>query len=185
MDSPIATFVGGLNGRWRIDSISAPVGSTLREAPRLDIVAGQLAEPPVGSAWLLRGAASNLRYTSRSERAGLAAAQAPLGRAEATRAALIPIRKSGDWWALAQDERRAIFEEQSAHIAVGQRYLPAIARQLRHCRDLGEPFDFLTWFEYAPESEPAFEELLAALRGSAEWRFVDREVDIRLSLDAR
>src|SRR2546428_7160638 len=29
-------------------------------------------------------------------------------------------------------------------------YLPAIARRLYHCRDLGEPFDFLTWFEYAP-----------------------------------
>ncbi len=33
------------------------------------------------------------------------------------------------------------------------RYLLAVARRLYHCRDLGEPFDFLTWFEYAPQDE--------------------------------
>jgi hypothetical protein len=35
----------------------------------------------------------------------------------ATRAARIPIRKTGEWWSLAQDERRAIFEERSKHVA--------------------------------------------------------------------
>lgn len=43
-----------------------------------------------------------------------------------------------------------------------------------------EPFDFLTWFEYAPDDAPAFEELTARLRATAEWRFVTREVDFRL-----
>jgi hypothetical protein len=38
-------------------------------------------------------------------------------------------------------------------------YLPAVARRLHHSRELGEPFDFLTWFEYAPEHADAFEEL--------------------------
>jgi hypothetical protein len=51
---------------------------------------------------------------------------------------------------------------------------------LHHARDLGEPFDFLTWFEYAPEHANAFEELVAELRASEEWRYVEREVDIRL-----
>jgi hypothetical protein len=62
------------------------------------------------------------------------------------------------------------------------KYLPAIARRLHHCRDLPsiEPFDFLTWFDYAPEHANAFEDLVAQLRGTPEWRFVDREVDIRL-----
>ena len=57
-----------------------------------------------------------------------------------------------------------------------------MARRLHHCRDLGtaEPFDFLTWFDYAPEHEPAFDELLKTLRNSPEWAYVDREVDIRL-----
>ena len=95
-------------------------------------------------------------------------------------AALIPIRKSDAWWALAQDERRAVMEDQSRHIRMGMKYLPAVARKLHHCRDLGEPFDFLTWFEYAPEDASAFEELVGLLRGTPEWKYVDREVDIRL-----
>ena len=100
-----------------------------------------------------------------------------------TRAALIPIRKNGAWWALTQDERRQVFEAQSQHIAIGLRYLPAIARRLHHCRDLSpdEPFDFLTWFEYTPTDAGAFEDLVGQLRASPEWRFVEREVDIRLS----
>ena len=41
--------------------------------------------------------------------------------------------------------------------------LPA-ARRLHHCRDLSEnePFDFITWFEYAPSDEVRFNNLLAA-----------------------
>jgi hypothetical protein len=81
---------------------------------------------------------------------------------------------------LPQDERRAIFEEKSHHIADALAYLPRIARRLYHARDLGEPFDFLTWFEFAPEHERAFDELAALLRSREEWKFVDREVDIRL-----
>ena len=60
-------------------------------------------------------------------------------------------------------------------------YLPAVARRLHHSRELGEPFDFLTWFEYAPEHADAFEELVRRLRSTAEWRYVEREVDIRAS----
>ena len=91
------------------------------------------------------------------------------------------MRKSDAWWALAQDERRAIFAERSRHIAIGLEYLPAVARRLHHARDLGEPFDFLTWFEYPPEASSHFEELVARLRETEEWRYVEREVDIRLT----
>jgi hypothetical protein len=58
--------------------------------------------------------------------------------------------------------------------------LPAIARKLYHCRDIGQPFDFLTWFEYAPEHEDIFEELVVSLRSTDEWKYVEREIDIRL-----
>ena len=95
---------------------------------------------------------------------------------------VIPIRKSAAWWALAQDERRAIFEERSHHIADTMKYLPAVARRLYHSRELGEPFDFLTWFEYAQHAA-AFEELAGMLRTREEWRWVEREVDIRLARD--
>jgi hypothetical protein len=43
-----------------------------------------------------------------------------------------------------------------------------------------EPFDFLTWFEYSPSNEGNFNTLVAELRGSPEWKYVDREIDIRL-----
>jgi hypothetical protein len=65
---------------------------------------------------------------------------------------------------------------------VGLKYLPAVARRLHHCRDLSdaEPFDFVTLFDYAPSDSSAFEELVAELRASEEWKFVEREVDIRM-----
>jgi ferritin len=57
-----------------------------------------------------------------------------------------------------------------------------LARRLHHCRDLSqnEPFDFLTWFEYEPTQEAKFNKLVAALRAAEEWKYVEREVDIRL-----
>ncbi len=110
------------------------------------------------------------------------AKQVTPGGREATRAALIPIKKSAAWWDLTQDERRRIFEETSHHISIGLKYLPAIARRLHHCQELSEtePFDFLTLFDYAPEHAGAFEDLVAQLRATEEWKFVEREVDIRL-----
>ena len=117
----------------------------------------------------------------RNEREALVARQPSLGRPEATTGALIPIRKSPAWWDLTQDERRAIFETRSHHIATGLDYLPAVARRLHHGRDLGEEFDFLTWFEFEPAEADAFEELVVRLRETEEWRYVEREVDIRLS----
>jgi hypothetical protein len=136
-----------------------------------------------GAAWVLRGVTSNERYVTRSEHDQLAARQEPLGRPGSTRAALIPIKKCEAWWELAQDERRRILEERSRHVASGLEYLPAIARRLHHGRDLAEPFDFLTWFEFAPENAARFEELVRRLRSTEEWSYVEREVDLRLARD--
>jgi chlorite dismutase len=176
------TFHGGDTGRWRVHAQHTVKGDALPPAARV-AVADTDSDAPTHPAWSLRGIVSNLRYTGKDERERLAARQEGLGRRQAKAAALIPIRKDPRWWALAQDERRAIIEEQSRHISIGLEYLPAIARRLHHSRDLGEPFDFLTWFEFAPEDEPRFEHMLARLRASAEWRYVDREVDLRLRLD--
>ena len=60
-------------------------------------------------------------------------------------------------------------------------YLPGIARRLHHGRDLGEEFDFLTWFDFAPEQEPVFDRLLEKLRATEEWTYVVREVDVRVT----
>lgn len=181
MDSRFCTFVGGDTGQWSIVSIQTVIGQSLEMAPCLDIQNANLQEHPSGARWLLRGVTSNQRYVTRPEQSSLVASQAGLGRPEATCAALIPLTKTPAWWALTQDERRDIFEARSSHIATGLRYLPAIARRLHHGRDLGEPFDFLTWFEYAPSDAAAFDDLVAALRATEEWNYVEREVDIRLT----
>jgi hypothetical protein len=178
------SFVGGASGRWCVVKAAGVTGEGLAAVRRLDIVNAYLPAVPDGGEWLLRGVTSNVRYATRQERTTLAALQPPLGRSEATCAALIPISKSAAWWELSQDERRDIFEERSAHTAIGLRYLPAVARRLHHCRDLGEPFDFLTWFEYGPADANAFEDLVQMLRGTEEWSYVEREVDIRLIRDA-
>jgi len=55
-----------------------------------------------------------------------------------------------------------------------------VARRLYHSRELGEAFDFLTWFEFAEKDAGAFDELLQRLRSSEEWSYVEREVEVRL-----
>lgn len=174
-------FVGGDDGEWAVDAVLPVAGPLLAMTPRLAVTEAPLGSPrPEGGAWCLTGTTSNSRYSERHELDAMAARQQGLGRPAATLAALIPIRKSPAWWALAQDERRAIFEAQSRHIAIGMEVLPAVARRLHHSRELGEPFDFLTWFEFAPEHEGAFNAMLVALRATPEWDYVEAEVDIRL-----
>lgn len=174
-------FVGRQSGSWAVTSLTAVRGDSLPPVAALDVLPIAAASIPADAGFVLTGVMSNLRYATRGEVTSLRAQQEGLGRPQARCAALIPIKKSQAWWDLTQDERRAIFEEQSHHTAIGLDYLPAVARQLYHCRDLGEPFDFLTWFEYAPEHAPQFEDLVARLRSTTEWSFVEREVDVRLA----
>lgn len=174
------SFVGGKQGLWRVVEIRGIAGASLEPVERVDVVNQAIASLPAHSAWVLQSFISNIRYSKRDELTMLRAVQPALDRAEAVRAVLIPIKKSSAWWELAQDERRAIFEEESHHTAVGLEYLPGVARRLLHCRDLGEPFDFLTWFEFAPEHTRAFDDLLRRMRSSREWQYVDREVEVCL-----
>jgi len=172
-----ARFVAGSRGPWRIVRIAAASGAPLDAAPALDVIEDDAAVV-AGSAWVLRGVRSHDRYTTRPEKDQLTIASPSLGRPR-MEAALIPIRKSAAWWQLAQDERRAVLER-SRHFAIGLEYLPAVARRLYHSRDLGEEFDFLTWFEFDPADAPAFDRLLARLRATEEWQYVDRGVEVRL-----
>jgi chlorite dismutase len=176
-------FVGGDAGSWRVERTEAVSGAPLPAAARLAVAEDRAPaqEETASAAWILRGVTSNERYVTRREHDALAARSEPLGRPAATCAALIPITKSAAWWELAQDERRRILEDSSRHIAMGLEYLPAIARRLHHGRDLGEPFDFLTWFEFAPADAAGFDELVRRLRATEEWTYVEREIDIRVT----
>jgi len=181
VSSRLFTFIGGDAGNWSITDTRTIVGGQWTSARKLSVVNGVVSDAR-GARWLLRGVTSNDRYVTRADKNELASRQEGLGRPDAVCAALIPIRKNAAWWSMTQDERRAVFEDQSHHTAIGMKYLPAVARRLHHSRDLGtdEPFDFLTWFEFSKSNADAFDRLLADLRGTKEWTYVEREVEIRL-----
>jgi hypothetical protein len=182
MSTRLFTFSATHHSPWAVVNHTTVTGAPLPTASHVRVEAGAQALGPGPAPWSLRGITSNERYVERAERDALVSRQVGLGQIGHTCAALIPIRKSPAWWTLTQDERRQVMEEQSRHIRLGMNYLPQIARRLHHCRDLSdnEPFDFLTWFEYAPHDAGLFDELLGALRGSPEWAYVERETDIRL-----
>ncbi|HEU5001404.1 MAG TPA: chlorite dismutase family protein [Actinomycetota bacterium] len=181
MGGPLqVSFVGGEHGEWQVERITAVRGAGLKEVAAVHMLEGPWPFG-LGGTWMVRGVVSYARYTTTAEQQALRAVQEGLGRPSATSAALIPMSKSAAWWELAADERRAILQERSHHIAVGLRYLPAIARRLAHGHDQGEEFDFLTWFEFAPADAGALDELLGLLRETEEWTFVEREVEVRLT----
>lgn len=175
------TYVGGKTGRWAVTSAKTIVGDPLPPVERIDMIHGDVAALPADGKWILRGVNTNERYSTRAEKTQISI-QLPLGRPDANYGAFIPIRKNAKWWAMTQDERRALFQERSKHISIGFKYLPGIARRLNHCRDVSdnEPFDFLTIFDYPKKDASAFDDLMAELRATEEWKYVDREFDIRL-----
>ncbi len=179
MENNTFNFIGTISGPWKVLQMNTLLGEGLEEIPYLRMEQSNL-NSQSDDIWTLKGFTSNIRYAVKEEKEKLASVQEGLGRQQASLAALIPIRKNEIWWNLAQDERRKIFESDSHHTEIGLKYLPAIARKLFHSRDLGQPFDFLTWFEFAPEHKALFDELLSVLRNTEEWKYIDREIDIRL-----
>src|SRR5438876_10020776 len=111
MQGLAVVFAGGTIGEWRVERIDAVAGPPLTPVPRLAVIEGRAGGPPPEALWVLRGVTSHERYVELREREALVAREQPLGRHEATHAALIPISKSESWWELPQDERRRIFEE--------------------------------------------------------------------------
>lgn len=180
MSYEVTSFIGGEFGDWNVEAFHICKGSPISEVRRLEIsTAAPVSKRKV--AWTLKGVESNLRYTTLREKELLQLRPSLLGKTNFTKAALIPIKKTEDWWLLAQDQRRNILEEQSRHISFGSKYLDVVSRKLFHSKDLGQAFDFITWFEFPPDGEDAFDLLVHTLRQSEEWKYVEREIDIRLS----
>lgn len=129
------------------------------------------------------GFTQHLLYTHAAERRELLALSAPeLGSISV----LIPIRKSGAWWALAQDERDQVLRARGSHgpghLGIGFQYASRIFRKLYHARFAGGgEWDFLTYFEFGPDRTEDFRELLSALRDPSrnpEWTYVERETEV-------
>jgi hypothetical protein len=170
----LVTFVGGFEGLWRMEGMTAPRGEPLRPAARLSVVEGPGAQAP-GGRWALRGVAERRSGGEGREDAGRS-----LGRPEARCAALVAIRQSPAWWQQADAEEADAVGERWRALMGDPDDAPAIGRRLHHSRDLGEPFDVLAWFEFHPDQQAAFNDLMARLRATDEWSSVEREVDVRL-----
>lgn len=176
-------YVGAASGPWRVTEMTTLSGAPLKPATHVQIAHGQVNPLRVRSSWVLKGVVRNTRFFSREERLPLNAHRFAPNPSETTCAALIPIRKSAEWWKLDDEDRQQIVEARSRAITRGFGFIPAIARRLLYGRDLGEPFDLVTWFEYSPSDARIFDDLTCALRASEEWKFVEREIDIRLVRD--
>jgi len=171
--------------RYQIESISVLRGAEptgIQEGGWL--VRTESEQEPTAKACELVGVTQHLTYTHAPERrelTGISAAESgPV-------AVLIPISKSAAWWALAQDERDALFRgkrERPGHLAVGRGYASRVFRKLYHARYVpGSHWDFLTYFEFPKERADDFRALVAELRDPAtnpEWEFVERETEIWL-----
>ena len=152
-------------------------GQGLDPATRVEVVNARLDDLPADASWALHGTTSNLRYTTRDEKERLATIQPALSAHRQPRGAH------------PDQEERAVVGPGAGRTPPGLRgRLAPHAHRLAlsprdHAppsRDLGEPFDFITWFDYAPEHERDFDALLAELRASEEWTYVEREIDVRL-----
>jgi len=139
------------------------------------------------------GVTQNLHYTSDAQRQELAKrARSEMEPSEDTTAVLIPIRKSGEWWKLAQDQRQAYFQKsdnREGHTAIGAKYVDRVFRKLYHSRYLNAilDYDFLTYFEFNDAYRNDFKTLLAELRdtnGNPEWNYVNREFEIWMTKTA-
>lgn len=179
-EESVYTYVGGTSGAWQVTGQSVRHGTPLAQVTHVDVHGSHLDRNPTGAAWILSGMVRNTRYVTREEflpqgirnRAGIA--QPP------TCAALIPIRRSPVWWQLGREAKREVLEAQSQSTPRGLQNLSAMIRRWQYRLDLSEQFDCVTWFEYEPRDSAAFDDLLAVWRASEEWKFVDRECDIRL-----
>jgi hypothetical protein len=109
------SFIGGQEGQWLVTRCDAVVGAPVEAVPKLNVVNTAASQLSRRGTWVLQGFTSNVRYAERHEITRLRTRQEGLNRPASTCAALIPIKKNAQWWALSQDERRAIFEAQSHH----------------------------------------------------------------------
>ena len=157
----LTTFYGGRLGSWKVREFNTIIGKPIKTVDRIDMINPNQQSRKIMSDWIFKGISSNLRYATKEEKIMLDKTPPIIGKHENSFAALIPMSKSEEWWLLTQDERRKIF----------------------HSRDIGEEFDFLAWFEFEPKNKSVFDDLLGYLRQTEEWKYVTREIDVRVNRD--
>jgi hypothetical protein len=192
---------GSSFSQYRIDELIPIIGTPptgLAPGYRLVRLERDTSIPLAEEAWssdkasliIFRGVTQHLHYTSDSQNQELKArSRSEFEPSGETRAVLIPVGKSPDWWQLPQDRREAHFQTratQPGHTAIGIRYVDRVFRKLYHSRYLNPPapYDFLTYFEFSRADQDDFKRLLAELRDTAhnpEWVHVALEYEIWLT----
>ena len=161
MAAPIPVVIaGGASGAWQVDRIDPVRGPSLDRVARVAVFDGAAAiaaGSTADAAWILRGTTGHVRYLEQHEnRAGVDPARPRSPGGDARRADPDP---QGRRVVGARAGRAAGASRGSARAT--SRSACATCPRLRgacyHSRELGEPFDFLTWFEFAPEHASAFE----------------------------
>jgi hypothetical protein len=154
-------FIAGDTGDLLVERITAICGESLPEAKSLLRVEGSEFVAAPGAVFTLDGVRSHERYVERAERDSAG------GRSRGPRAPGQPLCSADSHPEVrgrGGRSRRTSGAPSSRHARitpeVGLRYLPAIARRLYHSRDLGGPFDFLTFFEFGEADASAFDDLL-------------------------
>lgn len=144
-------------------------------------------EPDKSPLVIFSGVTQHLHYTDTIQNRDLnLRSRAELGPSPSTRAVLIPIGKSSDWWQLPQDQRYNHFQtraERPGHTAIGIRYVDRVFRKLYHSRYVSDeaPYDFLTYFEFDDIHRDDFRTLLGELRdrdSNPEWVYVCLEYEV-------
>ena len=194
---PLTTDQGGRLSHYRVREVvpvrgEAPTNlaqdwSVVRIETPMPISLSEESLSPSGSSVIqFHGVTQHLHYTSDAQRQELERSISELEPSDHTTAVLIPIRKSEEWWKLAQDQRQAYFQKtdtSEGHTAIGLKYVDRVFRKLYHSRYLNAvlDYDFLTYFEFKDVYEKDFRTLLAELRdtrGNPEWTYVNREFEI-------
>ncbi len=178
MSSPSYSFIAGDRGSWEVVSMRTTIGASLESAPFLDVRNEYVMKLPVDFRWLLRGVSSKSKGLRPSD-GEVMIPRPQLGRKGACCAAFMPVKRSRDWWSLTDGERREICGR-SRDADLRGNPTGMVASRFHHSRELGEPFDFLMWFEYSPGDAALIDEVIASIRESEEWRYVEREADVRL-----
>jgi hypothetical protein len=136
----------------------------------------------------LDGAVRVLQYTSAQMYAYAYKDALPrLSGRFARNAVVIPIRKTREWWEKPSLERHAYFYPHSdgdtgarvkGHARAAEAGIASIYRQVYHNPDgygRDDEFDFISYFEFADEHLPTFDQICRALRDerqNPEWRYV-------------
>jgi len=147
-----------------------------------------LIEPWGGSVETLAGVQRPRSYTSYAMSQFAYAHASPPGTAEKYQlAAVTPLNKTDEWWAMDFLHRESFFlprydENENmvvkGHTLASAAGVPNICRRLVHAPDgygLDENYDFVGYFEFAEADAPVFRQVMEGLRDikqNPEWKYV-------------